>query len=252
MGWAEAGSSVSAQGYPSSGDLERNFDQDYDDSQVYDDASGGRWDERDVGEEGMDEEEGEDEGDDLDADEPLYPGIYRAMFGFEPEGTAEVGLREDELVRVVKRCVPLPFRSFPCFSLLSFIPLSFSFPAMCFKLESWTRRMKLTFWRRCRGGGVGWAVVEVGWVPPAGLVEELRASGELDSDAPLHLDHSSSDPSSTHEGVLGLGGGGGGTGGGGGGVVVDLPDGRTIRQGLVPESYLEPVRLDGWVDCGEV
>ncbi|TFK22881.1 hypothetical protein FA15DRAFT_671057 [Coprinopsis marcescibilis] len=87
------------------------------------------------------------------------------MFGFEPEGTAEVGLEEDELVRVVGR-----------------------------------------------GGGVGWAVVEVGWKGvgvDAGVDEKDKEKEKK------------------------------------GGVDVVLKDGRSVRHGLVPESYLEPVRLDG-------
>ena len=44
---------------------------------------------------------------------PLIPGKYRALYAFEPEGTAEMALEEDQVVHVI-----------------------------------------------CRGGGVGWAVVE--------------------------------------------------------------------------------------------
>ncbi|EKM58933.1 uncharacterized protein PHACADRAFT_249058 [Phanerochaete carnosa HHB-10118-sp] len=36
-------------------------------------------------------------------DEPLIPGMYRALYPFEPEGTAEVALEEEQLVHVVGR-----------------------------------------------------------------------------------------------------------------------------------------------------
>lgn len=36
-------------------------------------------------------------------DEPLAPGTYRALYPFEPEGTAEMALEEDQVVRVVGR-----------------------------------------------------------------------------------------------------------------------------------------------------
>ncbi|GBE79070.1 hypothetical protein BKA93DRAFT_817787 [Sparassis latifolia] len=44
-----------------------------------------------------DVEDGDDE------DGPLLPGLYRALFAFEPEGTAEMALEEEQLVRVVGR-----------------------------------------------------------------------------------------------------------------------------------------------------
>lgn len=180
LNWAGVGSSTiddpsSSSPYPSATDLARNFDQDDSNPQNQDE---GHYDDPDSFE------------DEDDADDPLYPGIYRALFAFDPEGTAEVRLREDQLVRVVKR-----------------------------------------------GGGVGWAVVEVGWRASKELVRELRESGELD----------------VGEGEGDNGEGERGEGDGGkeetGGVEVELPDGRKLRQGLVPESYLAPVRLDGWVDC---
>ena len=65
-------------------------------------------------------DEGEDDDGDYDGGEedeedggPLVPGRYRAMYAFEPEGTAEMALEEDQVVSVI-----------------------------------------------CRGGGVGWAVIE--------------------------------------------------------------------------------------------
>ncbi|KAI8984822.1 hypothetical protein BD414DRAFT_417946 [Trametes punicea] len=76
---------------PSRTDFERNFDASspteeagdpYDGSDVgdYDDAHEG------VGE-----------------DSPLVPGLYRALYAFEPEGTAEMALEEEQMVRVVGR-----------------------------------------------------------------------------------------------------------------------------------------------------
>ncbi|KAG6860574.1 hypothetical protein C0995_009719 [Termitomyces sp. Mi166 len=50
---------------------------------------------------GAGEEEYEDEGGEVE--EPLYPGLYRAAYAFVPEGTAEMALVEDQVVRVVGR-----------------------------------------------------------------------------------------------------------------------------------------------------
>jgi len=36
-------------------------------------------------------------------DRPLLPGLYRALYVFEPEGTAEMALEEDQVVRVIGR-----------------------------------------------------------------------------------------------------------------------------------------------------
>lgn len=57
---------------------------------------------------GVDEEEGEDanydgtEGDEED-NCPLIPGRYRALYAFEPEGTAEMAMEEDQVVYVIGR-----------------------------------------------------------------------------------------------------------------------------------------------------
>jgi hypothetical protein len=51
-------------------------------------------------EEYADIEEGEEEEEEI---EPLYPGLYRALYAFEPEGSAEMKLEEDQIVRVVGR-----------------------------------------------------------------------------------------------------------------------------------------------------
>ena len=36
-------------------------------------------------------------------DEPLIPGTYRALYPFEPEGTAEMALEEEQIIHVVGR-----------------------------------------------------------------------------------------------------------------------------------------------------
>ncbi|KAJ3477988.1 hypothetical protein NLI96_g10074 [Meripilus lineatus] len=40
---------------------------------------------------------------DANEDEPLLPGLYRALYAFDPEGTAEMALEEDQVVKVVGR-----------------------------------------------------------------------------------------------------------------------------------------------------
>ncbi|KAG5640913.1 hypothetical protein DXG03_006672 [Asterophora parasitica] len=52
---------------------------------------------------GAEEEEEEEEEDDGEGETPLWPGLYRALYAFQPEGTAEMALEEDQLVRVVGR-----------------------------------------------------------------------------------------------------------------------------------------------------
>ena len=49
------------------------------------------------------QEEGWEGEPEINEDEPLLPGVYRALYPFEPEGTAEMALEEDQLVRVVGR-----------------------------------------------------------------------------------------------------------------------------------------------------
>jgi hypothetical protein len=44
---------------------------------------------------GVEEESGQER--------PLLPGSYRALYAFEPEGTAEMALEEDQVVRVIGR-----------------------------------------------------------------------------------------------------------------------------------------------------
>lgn len=79
-------------GFPSKTDFARNFADDMDDDFTYDDPDS-------YGDADEEEQPGESEGE----EEPLYPGLYRALYPFEPEGTAEMQLEEDQIVRVIGR-----------------------------------------------------------------------------------------------------------------------------------------------------
>ena len=86
-----------AGGYvPSSTDFARNFGAGGTGSPESEDATAGE-----SGE--LDDEEDEDEERFLLGDDPLYPGLYRAMYGFVPESASEMALEEDQVVRVVGR-----------------------------------------------------------------------------------------------------------------------------------------------------
>ncbi|KAF9530894.1 hypothetical protein CPB83DRAFT_881806 [Crepidotus variabilis] len=86
-----AAASSSKAGYPSQTDMDRNFLDSSESSEEFYDAE----------DDDMyyDDEDGEGDGE----DDTLYPGLYRAMYAFEPEGTAEMRLEEDQIVRVVGR-----------------------------------------------------------------------------------------------------------------------------------------------------
>jgi len=74
---------------PSNVDFARNFDADVGE------------DENEVG-----DEDGVEEGDGdqfLLGDEPLFPGLYRALYAFVPESSSEMALEEEQVVRVVGR-----------------------------------------------------------------------------------------------------------------------------------------------------
>lgn len=131
------GNANNDDGYPSRSEMDRNF-LDSESEEFYD------------AEDNYDEEASGVEDDD---DEPLYPGLYRALYAFEPEGTAEMRLVEDQIVRVVGR-----------------------------------------------GGGVGWAVVVTEGT------EVVDSTGDAS---------------------------------------------KTTKHALVPESYLEPYRLDWEHDEGD-
>ena len=143
-GWAALGKFLSkrSSGQPESGSEEPSEDEDDEDEGAYED-----------GDEPIGSDSGYyggDVGGGEQVEEELKPGLYRALYAFEPEGTAEMALVEDQIVRVI-----------------------------------------------ARGGGVGWAIVER---PPE------QGDGA----------------------IVGVGGFG-------------L---EAAGQALVPESYLEPYRLD--------
>ncbi|KAF9224624.1 hypothetical protein BS17DRAFT_780172 [Gyrodon lividus] len=96
-------------GFPSRGDLDRNFgepdegevdveeeEEEYDDAEELSDEQF----EDDDAEELSDEQF---EDDDAECEPLLLPGLYRALYAFEPEGTAEMKLDEDQMVRVIGR-----------------------------------------------------------------------------------------------------------------------------------------------------
>ncbi|KAI0027223.1 hypothetical protein K488DRAFT_91117 [Vararia minispora EC-137] len=83
---------------PSAGDFARNFGGDGEED------TGGyeAWGAQNAGDELSDEDEGSGESSGESYGE-LVPGLYRAVYAFEPEGTAEMALEEDQVVRVVGR-----------------------------------------------------------------------------------------------------------------------------------------------------
>ena len=95
--------------FPSRKDLDMNFMDSSSSSSDDDDERRNRAVELPITEEFHDDDDDDDEGyQDADAEdgepqEPLYPGLYRALYAFEPEGTAEMRLIEDQIVRVVGR-----------------------------------------------------------------------------------------------------------------------------------------------------
>ncbi|KAI0312040.1 hypothetical protein OF83DRAFT_693556 [Amylostereum chailletii] len=89
-----AGATDSDDGGPSATDFARNFDPDNEADNPYD-----SWGAHNDADELSDEGEGDGEG---EAGE-LPPGMYRALYAFEPEGTAEMALEEDQVVHVIGR-----------------------------------------------------------------------------------------------------------------------------------------------------
>ncbi|KAG1733217.1 uncharacterized protein EDB91DRAFT_1149546 [Suillus paluster] len=91
-GWGFASSSSSStEDFPSRTDFARNFGNgvgDDDESEVYDEPD--------------DFFENQEENEEM-GEPTLHPGLYRALYAFEPEGTAEMKLEEDQVVRVVGR-----------------------------------------------------------------------------------------------------------------------------------------------------
>lgn len=94
------GSSASSASFPSKTDFARNFGEEAEEPDTY------------AYEDDEDEDDDEREYYDLGCggsphapaeEEPLYPGLYRALYAFEPEGTAEMKLEEDQVVKVIGR-----------------------------------------------------------------------------------------------------------------------------------------------------
>ena len=87
------------ENFPSKTDFARNFGEEAEEPDPYDDGDGYEYE--------YDEEASPSPADDgdgySDGEEPLYPGLYRALYAFEPEGTAEMKLDEDQVVRVIGR-----------------------------------------------------------------------------------------------------------------------------------------------------
>lgn len=90
-GWGLGSGSSSSEDFPSRTDFARNFG----------DGSGD--DESEVYEEPDEFPENQDEDEEMEGEPMLSPGLYRALYSFEPEGTAEMKLDEDQIVRVVGR-----------------------------------------------------------------------------------------------------------------------------------------------------
>lgn len=101
-----SGSSSGGAGGPSQGDFERNFEDAVSPSYEIDDPYASLDDDDDFDDYedsvGADDQVGEGDGED-NVERPLFPGMYRALYAFEPEGTAEMALEEDQIVRVVGR-----------------------------------------------------------------------------------------------------------------------------------------------------
>jgi len=94
-----AGGGGGGGGGPSQRDFARNFDvtsPEYEADDPYESLDDD--DDDDVDDDGRRFNRAEDRG-----GEPLVPGLYRALYVFEPEGTAEMALEEDQIVRVVGR-----------------------------------------------------------------------------------------------------------------------------------------------------
>lgn len=94
-------SNTNANGGPSSMDFARNFDVS---SPTEESPERAHLRPEDASTDTPDEEEFDDEDPLSGAEEgPLLPGLYKALYPFEPEGTAEMALEEDQIVRVVGR-----------------------------------------------------------------------------------------------------------------------------------------------------
>lgn len=88
FGGSGGSGSRTPEAMPSRSDFERNFDM----SSPADESTSFNYDDQYEEDEYAEGEE-----------PPLLPGLYRAAYAFEPEGTAEMALQEDQIVRVVGR-----------------------------------------------------------------------------------------------------------------------------------------------------
>ncbi|KAI0056663.1 hypothetical protein BV25DRAFT_1551998 [Artomyces pyxidatus] len=90
MSWFSGSREAGNTEAPSDGDFARNFAGESPSSEIEDpmDAQSDEYDE--------DDEEQE-------VERELPPGLYRALYAFEPEGTAEMALEEEQIVRVLGR-----------------------------------------------------------------------------------------------------------------------------------------------------
>ena len=112
LGWFGARSNTSSSsgagtdspaggsGGPSQRDFARNFDVTSPEYEV-DDPYESLDDDDDDDDDDTDDRFGR--GEDRGGERPLLPGLYRALYVFEPEGTAEMALEEDQIVRVIGR-----------------------------------------------------------------------------------------------------------------------------------------------------
>lgn len=81
--------------FPSQSELDRNFADTGDDDVEVEEEEEGFVD--------AEEDFSEQADDGMEVEPPLLPGIYRALYHFEPEGLAEMKLEEGQVVRVVGR-----------------------------------------------------------------------------------------------------------------------------------------------------
>jgi len=97
--WGAPKDASTASSGPSRTDFERNFDV----SSPAEESPDPYADADEYGDEEAEEDDDFESAAYPNEDEPLVPGVYRALFAFEPEGTAEMALEEEQVVRVVGR-----------------------------------------------------------------------------------------------------------------------------------------------------
>ena len=90
--WGNKGGGQNEESAPSHTDFERNFDAHSPTNEVAEPSY-----EDDEDDDGEEYEYAEAE------DGPLIPGLYRALYAFEPEGDAEMALEEGQVVKIIAR-----------------------------------------------------------------------------------------------------------------------------------------------------